>query len=110
MSKNTIIGSIAIVVFVIGVIYIVSETRGTAPLVTPPTNPGSSNNKSYTLATVATHNSQSSCWTTISGKVYDLTTWIGQHPGGEQAIISICGKDGTSAFLGQHGGQQKQAD
>lgn len=63
----------------------------------------------YTLAQVATHKTASDCWTTISGSVYDLTKWIGQHPGGEGAILSICGKDGTGAFTGQHGMGGKEA-
>jgi cytochrome b involved in lipid metabolism len=57
----------------------------------------------YTLAQVAKHNSATSCWTAINGNVYDLTDWISQHPGGESAILTICGKDGSSAFDGQHG-------
>jgi cytochrome b involved in lipid metabolism len=61
------------------------------------------NASTYTLTQVSTHNSSTSCWTTISGAVYNLTDWIAQHPGGEGAILSICGKDGTSAFMGQHG-------
>ena len=74
----------------------------TSTSVTPTTN-------SYTLAQVATHNSQASCWSAISGKVYDLTAWISQHPGGSRAILSICGKDGTAAFTGKHGGQARPA-
>ena len=62
---------------------------------------------SYTLADVAIHNYATSCWTAISGKVYNLTSWINQHPGGKQAIISLCGKDGTEAFNAQHGGQAR---
>lgn len=62
---------------------------------------------SYSLAEVAKHNSQSSCWTTINGGVYDVTTWIGSHPGGSQAILSLCGKDGSQAFNDQHGEQQR---
>lgn len=57
----------------------------------------------YTMAQVATHNGASSCWTAIGGDVYDLTSWISQHPGGEQAILSICGRDGTAAFESMHG-------
>ena len=78
----------------------------TTPSVSAPA-PVSTKNSSvaiYTIADVSSHASQSSCWTTISGKVYDLTNWIGQHPGGEGAILSICGKDGTSAFENQHSG------
>jgi cytochrome b involved in lipid metabolism len=57
----------------------------------------------YTSAEVATHDTASSCWTSINGNVYDLTAWVRQHPGGEADILSICGKDGTQAFEQQHG-------
>jgi hypothetical protein len=40
---------------------------------------------------VSAHNSQSSCWSAIDGKVYDLTDWIRQHPGGAARILNICG-------------------
>jgi cytochrome b involved in lipid metabolism len=66
--------------------------------------------ETYTMAEVQTHNSASNCWTVISGVVYDLTQWIPQHPGGEAAIESICGIDGTAAFRAQHGTAQRQAD
>jgi cytochrome b involved in lipid metabolism len=59
----------------------------------------------YTLAQVAEKNTQSACWVAIDGMVYDLTAWIRSHPGGRSAIISLCGTDGTSSFLSQHGGQ-----
>lgn len=62
-----------------------------------------------TRADVAKHASSSSCWTAINGKVYDVTAWIGQHPGGQRAILGLCGKDGSSAFNGQHGGQGRPA-
>ena len=61
----------------------------------------------YTMANVAKHNSASSCWTTINGGVYDVTAWINQHPGGRQAILSLCGTDGSAAFNDQHGGQRR---
>lgn len=64
----------------------------------------------YTAAEVATHNSVSSCWSIIDGNVYDLTAWIPQHPGGEQAILSLCGVDGTTAFHNQHGTRAQQAN
>ncbi len=61
----------------------------------------------YTLAQVAKHNSASSCYTAINGGVYDLTKWINMHPGGQAAILSLCGMDGTQAFEDQHGGQRR---
>jgi cytochrome b involved in lipid metabolism len=62
---------------------------------------------SYTMTDVAKHNSESSCYTAINGVVYDVTSWIRQHPGGARAILSLCGKDGSSAFNDQHGGQRR---
>jgi hypothetical protein len=58
----------------------------------------------YTMAKVKENNSASSCWSIISGNVYDLTKWISSHPGGRSAITGICGRDGTSTFNGKHRG------
>lgn len=66
--------------------------------------------KGYTLTQVAQHSSQSSCWSAVNGGVYDLTNWINAHPGGPEAILSICGKDGSAAFNAQHGGQARPAN
>lgn len=62
---------------------------------------------SYTLAQVATHKTASSCWTTIDRKVYDLTSWINDHPGGPAPIEGLCGTDGSAAFTAQHGSDAK---
>lgn len=80
-----------------------SDTQ--VPNTTAPSSSGTApaGAKTYTSAEVAAHNTSSSCWTIINGNVYDLTAWIFQHPGGEGAILSICGVDGTQAFEGQHG-------
>ncbi|MFZ2555764.1 MAG: cytochrome b5-like heme/steroid binding domain-containing protein [Minisyncoccia bacterium] len=64
---------------------------------------------SYTLADVSTHATASDCWSVINGGVYDLTSWVPRHPGGKRAIESICGKDGSAAFNGQHAGGEAQA-
>ena len=58
---------------------------------------------------VAAHNSRETCWSTINGNVYDLTSWIPEHPGGEQAILQLCGTDGSAKYNGKHGGAEKQA-
>ncbi len=75
------------------------------------TSASSSNGpKTFTMADVAKHNSESSCYSAINGEVYDLTDWIDKHPGGPQRILSICGKDGSSAFNQQHGNQPRPAN
>ena len=63
--------------------------------------------KTYTMADVKTHNSQSSCRTVIKGNVYDVTTYIPSHPGGPQALLAICGKDGSDLFGSKHTGSEK---
>ena len=69
--------------------------------------PTASGEASFTMDEVAQHNNQTSCWSVVSGIVYDLTTWIPKHPGGPERILSICGKDGTAAFSTQHAGAPK---
>lgn len=61
----------------------------------------------YTMADVESHSGDADCWVAISGKVYNLTKWIGEHPGGADKITALCGTDGTDAFAGQHGSQPK---
>lgn len=60
-----------------------------------------------TLSQIAQHGSRASCWSAISGGVYDLTGWIPNHPGGEKNILSICGTDGSAKYDNQHGGSSK---
>ncbi len=67
----------------------------------------STGGQSFTRAQVKEHNSRASCYTVIADSVYDLTAWISGHPGGEEAILSLCGGDGTAAFTAQHGGQKR---
>ena len=59
----------------------------------------------YTMAKVKENNSAASCWSVISGNVYNLTQWINSHPGGPSAIRGLCGVDGSSSFNGRHGRQ-----
>jgi hypothetical protein len=58
-----------------------------------------------TMERVKANNTASSCWTVISGNVYDLTKWISSHPGGSGAIRALCGTDGTAEFNSQHRGE-----
>ncbi len=86
---------------------VVEPTSSTTTAKTPtvPTTPKAT---TFTMADVATHNSESSCYTVVRGEVYNLTSFASQHPGGDRAILSICGKDGTTAFVNQHGGRPRQ--
>lgn len=52
----------------------------------------------YTTAQVAEKSSKNSCWTIINSDVYDITSYIPNHPGGEEEIVKVCGKDGSQLF------------
>lgn len=83
----------------------IGEVPTTTPTPTPTKTTPKPTSKSYTAAQVATHKTGSDCWSIINKKVYNLTSYVSSHPGGSAVISAICGKDGTSAFSGQHGGQ-----
>lgn len=60
-----------------------------------------------TAEMVAEHNSSEDCWTIIDGKVYNLTSYINNHPGGAVNISQICGIDGTDLFTGNPSHDQR---
>ena len=83
----------------------IGEVPTTTPTPTPTKTTPKPTSKSYTAAQVATHKTGSDCWSIINKKVYNLTSYVSSHPGGTAVISAICGRDGTSAFSGQHGGE-----
>ena len=80
-------------------VHAASSGGGSAPA---PAQKPVSTNLPLTADEVKKHNSAGDCWSIIDGVVYDLTNWVDSHPGGSSRITAICGKDGTSNFLGQH--------
>ncbi|KAI3447036.1 hypothetical protein Pfo_003701 [Paulownia fortunei] len=58
--------------------------------------------KAYTKAEVSLHNKRTDCWIIIKEKVYDVTSYVEEHPGGD-AILAHAGDDSTEGFFGpQH--------
>ncbi|KAI7872187.1 FMN-dependent dehydrogenase-domain-containing protein [Spinellus fusiger] len=51
-----------------------------------------------TLQQVARHNKKEDIWVILHGKVYDLTEFLPEHPGGQKIILKYAGKDATQAF------------
>ncbi|TBU47046.1 oxidoreductase [Dichomitus squalens] len=47
----------------------------------------------FTEEDVAKHSGTISCWVTRGGKVYDVTTFLADHPGGDDLILNYAGKD-----------------
>ncbi|KAI0053604.1 cytochrome b5 [Auriscalpium vulgare] len=54
--------------------------------------------KIVTLTELREHTGKNDIWVLINGKVYDVTKFIDEHPGGDEVILSEAGKDGTEAF------------
>ncbi|KAI5057373.1 hypothetical protein GOP47_0027388 [Adiantum capillus-veneris] len=52
----------------------------------------------YTLQDVSEHSSPQDCWLVIGGKVYDVTRFLEEHPGGDDVLLSATGKDATDDF------------
>ncbi|CAM6099424.1 unnamed protein product [Calypogeia fissa] len=48
------------------------------------------------------HTTEGDLWISIEGKVYDVTEWLGKHPGGGNPLLSFAGQDVTDAFLAFH--------
>ncbi|KAI7863590.1 hypothetical protein BDF14DRAFT_1842392 [Spinellus fusiger] len=51
--------------------------------------------KSFTLSQVASHTTEDSCWVIYNKKVYDITGFIEDHPGGGDIILEHAGTDIT---------------
>jgi len=47
---------------------------------------------------VAEHKSESSLWMVIHGLVYDVTSFLEDHPGGDEVLKDKGGEDATQAF------------
>lgn len=73
-----------------------------SPVAAPSPSSGSSG---VPLSELSLHNSKEDCWIAYDGKVYDITSYIPRHPGGEQKIIPYCGSADAfeSAFTKEHG-------
>ncbi|ELR12116.1 cytochrome b5 family protein [Acanthamoeba castellanii str. Neff] len=53
--------------------------------------------KKYSAADVAKHNKMEDLWTIYKGKVYDITSFVDEHPGGD-VLLQGAGIDSTELF------------
>ena len=50
------------------------------------------------LASLAKHSSREDIWMSIAGKVYNVSEYLDDHPGGEEVLLDRAGKDATEDF------------
>jgi cytochrome b involved in lipid metabolism len=75
-----------------------SETNNANEKNEPATdNTGEEAVTTYTMDEIVLHDNPEDCWLLIDGKVYEVTYFINNHPGGD-AILAGCGKDATALF------------
>jgi DMSO/TMAO reductase YedYZ heme-binding membrane subunit/predicted heme/steroid binding protein len=62
-----------------------------------------STTQGFTMQEVAQHNSQSDCYVAYQGTVYNITSYLPNHPGGIRKATRMCGQN-IDSFSGQHSG------
>ena len=60
------------------------------------------NTKSINPGELQKHSSSSSCWIIVDKKVWDITSFLGSHPGGPEIILQYAGNDATTAYNEVH--------
>lgn len=67
--------------------------------------PNAAATQRFSLEEVAKHTKRDDCWIIVRGKVYDVTSYLHLHQGGEEAILRVAGRDATAQVEGpQHPG------
>ncbi|KAI1611478.1 cytochrome-b5 reductase [Exophiala viscosa] len=54
--------------------------------------------QSLSFDEVKTHNSKKDLYLVIHDKVYNTTSFVDEHPGGEEVLLDVGGQDATEAF------------
>ncbi|EGV62467.1 Cytochrome b5 [Yamadazyma tenuis] len=54
--------------------------------------------KIYTIDEVAEHKSADDLWMVYNGLVYDCSSFLDEHPGGEEVVLDVAGTDATEEF------------
>lgn len=74
------------------------DQNSTIPATTPlPTQKPPEITIPISLSEIKKHNKRTDCWLEVEGSVYNMTSFIGIHPGGD-AIAKGCGTNATLLF------------
>lgn len=107
MKPGIIAGIVVVILIAVGVFVFIKsdDSVDTITVVEPqpvvvadaPEETPAEEELALTVEEVAKHNNANDCWTIINDNVYDITSYIPFHPGGDE-ILRACGGDGTSLF------------
>lgn len=96
MKPSIIIAIVVSAVAVIGAVLFFVSADGSSSVNNSEAN-SITQRSDITTDEVSSHNTEDDCWTIIDGSVYDITSYVPRHPGGEE-ILRACGVDGSSLF------------
>lgn len=65
---------------------------------------GTTSKKYISKEELRRHNKAGDLWISIQGKVYDVSKWAAEHPGGDIPLLNLSGQDATDAFIAFHPG------
>ncbi|CAN4122043.1 unnamed protein product [Withania somnifera] len=63
--------------------------------------------KLFTMEEASQHSTKDDCWVVIDGKVYDVSSYLDEHPGGDDVVLAVTGQDATDEF--EDAGHSKSA-
>jgi len=77
-----------------------AKTDESSPTTTTTTTPKTESGdvKMYTREEVSKHNTDDDVWLILHGKVYNVTKFLEDHPGGPDSLQQNAGTDATDAF------------
>lgn len=55
-------------------------------------------NKYFYLSDIAKHSTADDLWFIVDGRVYDVTSFADEHPGGPGVLLAVGGGDGSNGF------------
>ncbi|CAG9858700.1 unnamed protein product, partial [Phyllotreta striolata] len=67
---------------------------------TEPSRSVSRPQKVITMEEVSWHDSANDCWIIIYDRVYDVTGFLQEHPGGDELLLEYAGREASGAFRG----------
>jgi len=104
MKKITLI-ALLLFVGIVSALYLTTALRhqpNSRNSLTASNGQTTTNASALTKEDVARHATNNDCYLIINNKVYNVSSYIGQHPGGSRTITSRCGQEVTGIFASIH--------
>ena len=106
LIKSKIFLSLLVFALVLVVVFFIrNSSSGSQNIAVGEPNPNGNQAKGINLEDLSKHNKLEDCWVSYNGKVYDLTSWLPNHPGRPERILPYCGtsEEFKNAFEQKHG-------